>query len=64
MAHQSWVKATDLSVLATLGLADALNDAEACDWARKKIALDFVRSAKPTEHEGKSSKAVLQEEAL
>jgi hypothetical protein len=58
------VKAADLSVLVTLGLADALNDAEARDWARKEIALDFVRSAKPTMDEGKSSKAVLQEEAL
>jgi hypothetical protein len=58
------VKAADLSVLLTLGLADALGDAEARDWARKKMALDFVRSAKPTGDKGKSSKAVLQEEAL
>jgi hypothetical protein len=56
VSHQ--VKAADLSVLVTLGVADALSDAEARDWARKKIALDFVRSAKPTEHAGKSSKAV------
>ena len=58
------VEAADLSVLVTLGLADALGDAEARDWARKKIALDFVRSAKSTGDEGKSSKAVLQEETL
>jgi hypothetical protein len=58
------VEAVDLSALVTLGLADALNDAEARDWARKKIALDFVRSARPTGDESKSSKAVLQEEAL
>ena len=51
------VEAADLSVLVTLGVADALGDAEARDWARKKIALDFVRSAKPTEHEGRSPKA-------
>ena len=51
------VEAADLSVLVTLGVADALGDAEARDWARKKIALDFVRSAKPPEHEGRSPKA-------
>ena len=54
------VEAADLSVLVTLGVADALGDTEARDWARKKIALDFVRSAKPTEHGGKSPKAVPQ----
>jgi hypothetical protein len=39
------VEAADLSVLATLGIADALADGEARDWARKKIALDYVRAA-------------------
>ena len=48
------VEAADLSVLVTLGVGDVLGDAEARDWARKKIALDFARSAKPTEHGGKS----------
>jgi hypothetical protein len=52
------VQAADLSVLVTLGVADALGDAEARDWARKKIALDFVRSTRPTEHGDKSPKAL------
>jgi hypothetical protein len=39
------VEAADLSVLATLGIADALGDGEARDWARKQMALDYVRSA-------------------
>jgi hypothetical protein len=39
------VEGTDLSVLATLGVADALQDGEARDWARKQMALDFVRAA-------------------
>ena len=52
------VEAADLSVLVTMGIADALGDAEARDWARKKIALDFVRSAKPPEDEGRLPKAV------
>jgi hypothetical protein len=38
------VDAVDLSVLATLGIADALADGEARDWARKQMALDYVRS--------------------
>ena len=29
----------------TLGTADSLGDAEARDWARKQMALDYVRSA-------------------
>jgi hypothetical protein len=39
------VEHTDLSVLATLGIADGLGDAEARDWSRRQIALDYVRSA-------------------
>jgi hypothetical protein len=39
------IEATDVSVLATLGVADALGDGEARDWARRQIALDYVRSA-------------------
>jgi hypothetical protein len=39
------VEAVDLSVLVTLGIADAVGDGEARDWARKQIALDYVRSA-------------------
>jgi hypothetical protein len=38
------VEAVDLSALATLGLADALQDAGAVDWMRKKLALDYVRT--------------------
>jgi len=52
------VEAADLSVLVTLGVADALGDVEARDWARKKIALDFVRSTQPTEQADKSPKTV------
>jgi hypothetical protein len=55
------IQAADLSILLTLGLSDALNDAEARDWARKKMALDYVRGAKAKERNGKSSKAALQE---
>jgi hypothetical protein len=39
------VENADLSVLLTLGVADASGDIGARDWARKQIALDFVRSA-------------------
>jgi hypothetical protein len=38
------VEASDVSALATLGVADALGDTNARDWARKQIALDYVRS--------------------
>jgi hypothetical protein len=37
------VEMSDLSALATLGVADTLGDTEARDWARKQIALDYVR---------------------
>jgi hypothetical protein len=39
------VEAADLSALATLGIADALADGETRDWARKQLALDYVRAA-------------------
>lgn len=51
------VEAADLSILVTLGVADALGDAATRDWARKKIALDFVRYGKSTEQGGKSPEA-------
>jgi hypothetical protein len=54
------VKSVDLSVLVTLGVADALGDTEARDWARKQIALDFVRSAKATDQERNSPKVLSQ----
>ena len=37
VVHQG--NSVDLSVLVTLGVADALGDTEARDWARKQIAL-------------------------
>jgi hypothetical protein len=37
------VKKTDLSTLATLGVADALGDLEARTWAKRHIALDWAR---------------------
>jgi hypothetical protein len=52
------VKAADLSALATLGIADALGDGEARDWARKQMALDYVRSADAQERGTKGSQAV------
>ena len=39
------MEATDISMLATLGIADGLGNSEARDWARRQIALDYVRSA-------------------
>lgn len=42
------VEHANLAELATLGLGDALNDHPARDWARRSIALQFVRdSARP-----------------
>jgi hypothetical protein len=52
------VEAVDLSVLVTLGIADALGDVEERDWARKKIALDYVRSADAQGRSNKGSQAV------
>jgi hypothetical protein len=57
------VEATDLSVLATLGVADALGDSEARDWARKQMALDYVRSADAQEQGKKGSQAPQMQEA-
>jgi hypothetical protein len=51
------VEAADLSALVTLGIADALGDGEARDWARKQMALDYVRSADAQEREKKGSQA-------
>jgi hypothetical protein len=52
------VEAADLSVLVTLGIADALGDGEARDWSRKQMALDYVRSADAQERGKKGSQAV------
>jgi hypothetical protein len=37
------VEHADLSILATLGLADALGDFEAREWARRRLAIDYVK---------------------
>jgi hypothetical protein len=50
------VEAADLSVLATLGIADALGDGGARDWARKQMALDYVRSADAQQRSQAASK--------
>src|SRR5262249_51072489 len=54
------VEATDLSLLATLGVADALRDCEARDWARKQMALDYVRAADAQERAGRGAQSVPQ----
>ena len=36
------VEHADLALLATLGLADALGDVETQDWARRRLAIDYV----------------------
>jgi hypothetical protein len=56
VVHQG--NSVDLSVLVTLGVADALGDTEARDWARKQIALDYVRASKATDQAQKSPKVV------
>jgi hypothetical protein len=55
------VTAADLSVLATLGIGDALGDGEARDWARKQIALDYVRSADAQKREKEGTVLSMQE---
>ena len=55
MSHR--IEAADLSVLLTLGIADALADTPARDWARKRIALDFVRAADAKERANKGTQA-------
>jgi hypothetical protein len=57
------VEAADLSVLATLGIADALGDGDARDWARKQVALDYVRFA-AGERDKKGSQSPQLHEAL
>jgi hypothetical protein len=39
----------DLSLLATLGLADALADTATREWTRRHIALDYVRAVRRDE---------------
>jgi hypothetical protein len=57
------VEAADLSVLATLGIADALGDGDGRDWARKQVALDYVRFT-AGERDKKGSQAPQLHEAL
>ncbi len=48
------IETVDLSILASLGLADTVGDVEARNWARRQIALDYVRGAGS---EGRTMKA-------
>jgi len=58
------VEHADLSVLATLGLADALGNVEARDWARRRIAVDYVRwSGEASAHTAASKEEPEGEEA-
>jgi hypothetical protein len=59
------VEGVDLSTLVTLGIADTLGDTEARDWARKQIALDYVRFADKEERAkgGRSKRAPATQEA-
>ncbi len=54
------VEGADLSMLATLGIADALRDGEARDWARKQMALDYVRANDARERGRKGSQSAPQ----
>jgi hypothetical protein len=49
------VEHADLSLLATLGLADALGDVEALDWARRRLAIDYVHLRPSSEPSAPSS---------
>jgi hypothetical protein len=57
------VQAADLSLLATLGIADSLGDSDARDWARKQMAIDYVSSADAREQRKKGSQASQMQEA-
>jgi hypothetical protein len=65
VSHQ--VEHADLSLLATLGLADALGDVQARDWARRRLAIDFVQfrpvSAAPADANGSDEETVDEEAA-
>jgi hypothetical protein len=65
VSHQ--VEHADISLLATLGLADALGDVQARDWARRRLAVDFVQfrpgSAAPAETNGTDEETVDEEAA-
>src|SRR5262249_32999675 len=54
------VNAADLSVLTTLGIADALGDNEARQWARKQIALDFVDAQERNKKHSQGSRETLE----
>jgi hypothetical protein len=49
-------EAVDMSILVTLGIADAIGDGETRDWARKQIALDYVHTADAEEREKRGSR--------
>jgi hypothetical protein len=50
MSHD--VEVADLSVMATLGLGDALDHLGARDWARRALALEYVRAQSAAERAG------------
>ena len=52
------VKSADLTNLCAIGLGDALGDLEARDWARRDLALQFVRVRSGEHAASESPKAV------
>jgi hypothetical protein len=60
------VEHTDLALLATLGLADALGDVETRDWARRRLAIDYVHfrpSLEPSASSSDREEAATEEDA-
>lgn len=51
------VERANIAELTTLGIGDALGDHEARDWARRRVALDFVRVAAGKSGEREQSRA-------
>jgi hypothetical protein len=50
------VQSVDLSIAASLGLAETLGDLEARDWVRRQIALDYVRETESKRRTKKATK--------
>jgi hypothetical protein len=60
------VEHADLALLATLGLADALGDVETRDWARRRLAIDYVHfrpSFEPSASSSDHEEAATEEDA-
>jgi hypothetical protein len=55
------VQTVDLSILASLGLADTLGDLQARDWSRRQIALDYVRQAGAEQRTARDANAAVKE---